>query len=139
MQPVQGMPRRFNLNSGADEFTMARDLWNDGMIDGFNTFSDMDFAYSVTNSCGAMGTGMLVASDETETARDPGALGAEAEEAGTFAAYTHLVYQDVTPPTSGTLDAADAAANACMLTYTFTLQGSEVRRLQSRSCARLLP
>ena len=79
-------PRTDHIFWFTDEFKAARDMWNGGAIDNFNSFGDNDWTYSAVNSCGATGNGTLLKNTETEIARRPGALLAEADEAGVLGA-----------------------------------------------------
>lgn len=105
---------------------MAVSNWRNGRVDDWNAASGDAWAYTARNSCQGRASGALAQVTSRETARDPTALGAEVDEAGTFAAYTPVLYIDEQPGSIGTLSETTSVRD-CQITFTITFQGEEVR------------
>jgi hypothetical protein len=96
----------------AEEFQAAVEAWNNGAVDGFNTFGDGAWTYSVARTCGQpLSSQRLLVSSFNEN------LGHEAGETETFAAYTKHVLADTEPPTS---DQGGSNFGGCQLSVTFS-------------------
>jgi hypothetical protein len=110
----------------ADEFKVAVKNWNDGAVDGWNSFTDNDWTYRMVPApanCTTALQGQLVKTTTPESARDANALGAEAGESD-FTGYTPLSYQEANPQSVGQPGAPGEPP--CNLNYNILLKGKSV-------------
>jgi hypothetical protein len=77
----------------ADEFKVAVTNWNNGNVDGFASATGWQYQITPAQGCASQ-----VPQTALTRTSDPEDLGAEADEAGTFASYERVSYFDPNPP-----------------------------------------